>query len=103
MLLHNRRRKGQNSYPLEQLFQAHCVAFVSMTVCSAHISHQLPNRHTRVGFFFNGIKTHDTYLLAQMAAVEVNTVKRGGEGRTSRRQQRISFPKTKLLEELLLT
>ena len=73
LLLHNRKWKGLNSYRLELFVQAHRAAFVSMTVCSAHVSHQLPNGHTRIRYLLDGIEAHDASLLAQMAAVEADT------------------------------
>ena len=45
ILLHNRKWKGQNTYPLKQFVQAHRAELVSMMVCSGHVSHQLLNGH----------------------------------------------------------
>ena len=69
-LLHNWVWKGQSSFPLEGFIAQHQNAFVSMQQCVEHVSFQLPNEHTRVGYLLEGIQSMDPRLQAAMASVK---------------------------------
>ena len=68
-LLHQCQWKGQNTFPLEGFIGQHRNAFVSMQQCAEHVSYQLPNEHTRVGYLLEGIQCSDAGLQAAMASV----------------------------------
>ena len=72
-LLHTRVWKGQNSFPLEGFIAQHRNAYVSMQQCADHVSYQLPNEHTRVGYLLEGIQCSDAGLQAAMASVRTDT------------------------------
>ena len=71
-LLHNRIWKGQSNFSLEKFIAQHRNAFVSMQQCAEHVSFQLPNEHTRVGYLLENIQTSDAGLQAAMAQVKTD-------------------------------
>ena len=71
-LLHQCQWKGQNTFPLEGFIGQHCNAFVSMQQCTEHVSYQLPNEHTQVGYLLEGIQCSNTGLQAAMASVRTD-------------------------------
>ena len=68
-LLHTRKWKGQNNFPLDSFVAQHRSAFVSLTSCSQHVTVQLPMEHSCIGYLLDGIKNNDAGLQAAMAAV----------------------------------
>jgi hypothetical protein len=72
-LLHTRTWKGQGSYPLEKHVSAHRHAFVSMTAAAEHVTYQLPNEHSRVGYLLDSLQTGDAGLNAAMASVKTDS------------------------------
>jgi hypothetical protein len=75
-LIYNRVWKGQSNYSLEKCIAHHRNAFFSMEQCAQHVSFQLPNDHTRVGFLLDGIQSSDAGLhkSRQMMLQMVNEV-----------------------------
>ena len=71
-LLHQHQWKGQNTFPLEGFIGQHRNAFVSMQQCAEHVSYQLPNKHTWVGYLLEGIQCPDAGLQAAMASVRTD-------------------------------
>ena len=71
-LLHQRVWKGQSSFPLEGFIAQHRNAYVSMQQCAEHVSYQLPNEHTRVGYLLEGIQCSDAGLQTAMASVRTD-------------------------------
>ena len=71
-LLHNWLWKGQSNFPLEGFVAQHPNAFVSMQQCAEHVSFQLPNEHTRVGYLLEGIQSMDPGLQVAMASVKMD-------------------------------
>ena len=71
-LLHNQVWKGQSNFPLEGFVAQHRNAFVSMQQCAEHVSFQLPNEHTRVGYLLEGIQSMDPGLQVAMASVKMD-------------------------------
>ena len=71
-LLHQRQWKKQNTFPLEGFIGQHCNAFISMQQCAEHVSYQLPNEHTWVGYLLEGIQCADAGLQAAMASVQTD-------------------------------
>ena len=69
-LLQKRKWKGQSKFPLEKFVQQHRNAYVSMEACNAHVQYQLPNEHTRVGYFLDALESQHPPLLAAMANIE---------------------------------
>ena len=68
-LLHTRVWKGQSNFPLEGFIAQHRNAFVSMQQCAEHITYQLPNELTRVGYLLEGIQCSDPGLQAAMLSM----------------------------------
>ena len=50
--------------------QQHRNAYVSMKACTAHVQCQLPNDHTRAGYFLDALESQHPPLLAAMANIE---------------------------------
>ena len=71
-LLRNCVWKGQSNFPLEGLVAQHRNAFVSMQQCVKHLSFQLSNEHTRVGYLLEGIQSIDPGLQVAMASVKMD-------------------------------
>ena len=71
-LLHQHQWKGQHTFPLEGFIGQHCNAFISMQQCAEHISYQLPNEHTCVGYLLEGIQCANAGLQAAMASVRMD-------------------------------
>jgi hypothetical protein len=71
-ILHTRKWKGQSNFPLEKHCALHRNAFISMEQCATHVSYQLPNQHSRVGYLLEGIENNDPGLQAAMAAVRTD-------------------------------
>jgi hypothetical protein len=68
-LIHTRKWKGQNNFSLEKFIAQHRNAFVSMQQCAEHVSFQLPNELTRVGYLIDAIESSDAGLQAAMAQI----------------------------------
>ena len=69
-VLHTHKWKGQNAFTLEQFVAKHRNAFVTLQNASRHITIQLPNGYSRVGYLLDGIENSDAELQASMAAVK---------------------------------
>ena len=69
-LLHTRKWKGKSNLPLEKFVQQHRNAYVSMDACTVHVKYQLPNEHTRVGYFLYLLESQHSPLLDAMANIE---------------------------------
>jgi hypothetical protein len=48
--------KGQSNFTLERFIAQHRNAFVSMQVAAEHVTYQLPNEHSRVGYLLDAIQ-----------------------------------------------
>ena len=68
-LLHGIKWKGQSNYTLERHAAQHRNAYVSLEACTEHVSYQLPNEHSRVGYLLDSIQNNDPGLQAAMANV----------------------------------
>jgi hypothetical protein len=69
-LLHTRFWKGQSNFTLERFIAQHRNAFVSMQAAAEHVTYQLPNEHSRVGFLIDAIQCNDAGLQAGMASIK---------------------------------
>ena len=69
-LLHTLKWKVQSNFPLEKFVQKHRNSYVSMQACTAHVQYQLPNDHTRVGYFLYALEIQHPPLLATIANIE---------------------------------
>jgi hypothetical protein len=79
-LIHNHVWKGQSNYSVEKFIAHHRNAFVAMEQCTQHVSFQLPNYHTRVGFLLDGIQSSDAELNATIAQIKADDVANGKRG-----------------------
>ena len=50
--------------------QHHRNAYVSKQGCTAYVQYQLPNDHTRVGYFLDALESQQPPLLAAMTNIE---------------------------------
>ncbi len=72
-LLHTRVWKGQSNFPLEKFIGQHRNAHVSLQAASEHVTYQLPNEHSRVGYLLDGIQCSDAGLQAAIASINIST------------------------------
>ena len=70
--LMNTKWNGRN-YSLEKFTGLHRSSFVQLQEASAHMSFQLPNEHTRVGYLIDNIENNDPDLRAAIASIRINT------------------------------
>ena len=70
--LMNTKWNGKN-YSLDKFTGLHRSAYVQLEEASSHVSFQLPNEHSRVGYLLDNIKNDDPDLRAAIASVRVNT------------------------------
>lgn len=78
--MHNRIWKGNNNFSLEKFLEGHRAAYTSMTQCAEHVTYQLPNERTRVGYLLQNIQSNDAELLTMLAQVRHDD---GPDGRRS--------------------
>jgi hypothetical protein len=71
-LLHTRLWKGQSNFTLDRFIAQHRNAFVSMQAAAEHITYQLPNEHSRVGYLLDAIQCSDAGLQAAMASIKTD-------------------------------
>jgi hypothetical protein len=71
-LLHTRLWKGQSNFTLDRFIAQHRNAFVSMQAAAEHITYQLPNEHSRVGYLLEAIQCSDAGLQAAMASIKTD-------------------------------
>jgi hypothetical protein len=71
-LVHTGEWKGQSNYTLERFIAQHRNAFVSMQAAAEHVTYQLPNQHSRVGYLLDAILCNDAGLQAAMASVKTD-------------------------------
>ena len=69
-LLHTRMWKGQSNFTLERFIAQHRNAFVSMQAAAKHVTYQLPNEHSQVGYLLDAIQCNDAGLQAVMASAK---------------------------------
>ena len=68
----NRKWTGTTSFTLERYLNQHRAAYVSLTRCAEHVSVQLPDERTRVGFIVSNIESTDSDVKATIAAIKVD-------------------------------
>jgi hypothetical protein len=71
-LLHTREWKGQSNFTLERFIAQHRNAFVSMQAAAEHVTYQLLNEHSRVGYLLDAIQCSDAGLQAAMASIKTD-------------------------------
>jgi hypothetical protein len=76
-LLHTRTWKGQTNFTLERFIAQHRNAFVSMQAAAEHVTYQLPNERSRVGFLLDAILSSDAGLQAAMASIKTDQTPTG--------------------------
>eukprot|EP00957_Ditylum_brightwellii_P126376 9633990-Ditylum_brightwellii.AAC.1 len=62
--MHKKVWNGQTLYPLERFIGQNRGVFIAMKEAAEHVSFQLPNEFTRVGFLLAGITSSDAGLQA---------------------------------------
>ena len=80
LLLHTRKWKGSQNFPLEKFVALHRNAYVSLQACADHVEFQLPNEHSRVGYVIDAIESDDAPLQAAMANINDDTGPGGKRG-----------------------
>ena len=76
-LMHTRVWKGQSNFTLERFVAQHRHAFVSMEAAAEHVTYQLPNAHSRVGYLLDAIQCNDAGLQAAMANIKTDQQQNG--------------------------
>jgi hypothetical protein len=76
-LLHTRQWKGQSNFTLERFIAQHRNAFVSMQAAAEHVTYQIPNEHSRVGYLLEAIQCNDAGLQAAMASIKTDQAPNG--------------------------
>jgi hypothetical protein len=71
-LLHTRLWKGQSTFTLDRFIAQHRNAVVSMQAAAEHITYQLPNEHSLVGYLLHVIQSSDAGLQAAMASIKMD-------------------------------
>ena len=96
-MLHTRKWKGQSKSPLKKFVQQQKNVYVSMEVCTVHVQYQLPNEHTRVGYFLDALESQQPPLLAAMANIEEDN---GGTGKRNNFENAVDYilPKDPVLK-----
>lgn len=64
--------KGNSNYTLEKHCDGHRQHFISMQEASEHVSIQLPNERSRVGYLLDSIECQDLYVITQLAQIKSN-------------------------------
>jgi hypothetical protein len=72
-VLHTQTWKGKGNYHLEKHISKHRHAFVSMTAAAEHVTYQLLNEHSRVGYLLDSLLTGGAGLNAAMASIKTDT------------------------------
>jgi hypothetical protein len=62
---------------MDRFIAQHRNAFVSMQAAAEHITYQLPNEHSRVGYLLDAIQCSDAGLQAAMASIKTDQVPDG--------------------------
>ena len=63
-------KAAMHLWRLESFAARHRNALVMMTSCSQHAAYQLPNEHSRVGYFLSAIESSDSELQAAIASIK---------------------------------
>jgi hypothetical protein len=71
-LFHTRLWKGQSNFTLDRFIAQHRNAFVSMQAAAEHMTNQLPNEHSHVGYLLDAIQCSDAGLQAAMASIKTD-------------------------------
>jgi hypothetical protein len=69
--------KGQSNFPSDKFIAQHRNAFVSLQAASEHVTYQLPNKHSRVGFLLTAIQCGHAGLQAAMASIKTDQAPTG--------------------------
>ena len=73
-LMHTRLWKGQSNFTLERFIAQHWNTFVSMQVAAKHVTYQILNLHSWVGYLLDAIQYSDAGLQAAMANIKTDQV-----------------------------
>jgi hypothetical protein len=76
-LLHTGEWKGQSNFTLERFIAQHRNAHVSMQAAAEHVTYQLPNEYSRVGYLLDAILCNDAGLQAAMASIKTDQTANG--------------------------
>ena len=68
----NRKWNGGTSFTLERFLGQHRSAYVALTRCAEHVTVQLPDERTRVGYVLKNIECTDADVKATVASIKVD-------------------------------
>ena len=68
----NKKWSGTNNQTLKVNIDRHQLAFVSLLEASDHVSHQLPNDCTRVGYLIDSTTSTDVNVVAALASIRMD-------------------------------
>ena len=71
-LVHTQVWKGQSNFTLEKFIDQHRNAFVSMQAVVEHVTYQLPNKHSSVGYLLDAIHNSDAGLQASTESDKID-------------------------------
>jgi hypothetical protein len=70
-LLHARQQKEQSNFTLKRFVAQHCNAFVSMQAAAEHVTCQLPNKRSQVGYLLGAFQwCNDAGSHSAMASIK---------------------------------
>ena len=68
----NSKWSGTTNQTLKEQIDRHITSFVAMTEASDHVSHQIPNDCTRVGYLIASIESADTNVVAALSSIRMD-------------------------------
>ena len=68
----NRKWTGTTNQTLKVHIDRHITSFVPMTEASDHVSHQIPDDRTRVGYLIASIESADANVVAALSSIRMD-------------------------------
>ena len=73
----NRKWTGTTNQTLKAHIDRPITSFVAMTEASDHVSHQIPDKRTRVGYLIASIESADANVVAALSSIRMDdTIRR---------------------------
>ena len=76
-MLHTKQWMRQSNFTLKRFNAQHRNTFVSIQAFAKHITYQLPNEHSQVGYLLDAIQCNDAGLQATMASIKTDQAAKG--------------------------
>ena len=70
--LMNRKWTGTTKHTLKAHIDCHIMLFVAMTEASNHVSHQISDDRTRVGYLISSIESADANVMAALSSIRMD-------------------------------